>query len=417
VVAGYTASADFPTTLGAYQRTLASGCTYPAFVEGTLGPSLIEYLVDDSFVLKLSADGKTLLYSTLLGGSCYDHPTSVALDAAGDVYVAGETDSGDYPLVDAVEAAPAVGSYSSFVSVLNTAGSALTFSTYLLAGATPSVASAPGGSFVIAGDVGQGAQTQEFSGPFGLPVVSTHAYLAVLTPPASPPAANLLQVRNAFSLQPGPVAPGEIVSLGLPGFVPGQRVDIGFNVLAPLTTNLAGVQVLFDGRPAYLITVDSGRVVCIAPVEISGRTNTAIQVSINGAMSNVLNASVAATALGLLSADGSGAGQANARNSDGSVNGQRNPAAAGTTVTLYLTGAGVTNPAEMDGVVATSSSIAPVATISSGSATPTSVQALPGFVPGIFAIGFAVPANPPPTQGIGVSTSSSQSQYVTVYFK
>lgn len=262
-----------------------------------------------------------------------------------------------------------------------------------------------------------GAQTQQYSGfPQPFPLIATDAYLAILTPPAVAPTVSLTQVRNAFSLQPGPVAPGEIVSLGVMGFVPAQFADIGLNVLAPLTTNLDGVQVLFDGRPAFLITVDTGKVVCIAPVEIAGQSNTAIQVSVNGASSNVLNASVAQTALGLLSADGSGSGQANARNSDGTLNGPNNPAAPGTTVTMFFTGAGVTNQPEMDGVVAASSNVVPVAMIS-GIGMTTSIHALPGFVPGIFALDFVAPANSGPMVGLALFSGDSQSQFLNVYLK
>jgi len=415
-VTGSTASADFPTTAGAYQRAVPSGCKYPAFIEGTLGPSLIVYLVDDTFVLKLSADGKTLLYSTLLGGSCYDRPTSVALDAAGNVYVAGETDSGDFPLVHAVAGAPAASSYSSFVSILNNAGSALIFSTYLLAGAMPSIAAGLGGSIVVAGDVGPGAQTPEFTGPFVTLPLTTDAYLAVLTLPSAAPAVNLSQVRNAFSLQPGPIAPGEIISLGLPGFVPAQTADIGLNVLAPMTTNLAGVQVLFDGRPAFVITVDFGRVVCIAPVEIAGQTSTAIQVIVNGAASNFLNTPVTQAALGLLTADESGSGLANARNSDGTLNSPRNPAAAGTAVTLYVTGLGLTNPPEMDGLIPSNSNIvpasAPLSFIGLLEISSTTFYALPGFVPGLFALDVVFPSDLS-----GQNQILLGSQIVSVYFK
>jgi uncharacterized protein (TIGR03437 family) len=319
-------------------------------------------------------------------------------------------------LVDAVEGAPAVASYSSFVSVLNPTGSSLILSTYLLAGAMPSVVAAPSGTIVVSGDVGQGAQTPQFSGPFSTPVLTTDAYLALLTVPSAAPAVSLSQVRNAFSLQPGPIAPGEIVSLGLPGFVPAQTADIGLNVLAPMTTNLAGVQVLFDGRPAFLITVDYGRVVCIAPVEIAGQGSTAIQVNVNGTMSNILNAPVTQTALGLLTADESGSGLANARNSDGSLNGPRNPAAAGTALTLYVTGVGLTVPPEMDGVIPSNSAIVPAASTLSFlgllEISSTTFYALPGFVPGLFALDVVTPNNVSGQNQIVLG-----SQIVSVYFK
>ncbi|MGA8578335.1 MAG: SBBP repeat-containing protein, partial [Bryobacteraceae bacterium] len=104
---GHTSDTDFPTMPGAYQATLAAGCTYPAFswATGVIG-SVYTWLVDDVFVAKLSPDGKSALFSTLLGGSCYDRPTSIALDAVGRIYVTGETDSGDFPLVSSLEPTP-----------------------------------------------------------------------------------------------------------------------------------------------------------------------------------------------------------------------------------------------------------------------------------------------------------------------
>jgi hypothetical protein len=183
-VTGYTSAADFPVTPGAYQTSFAAGCPYPAFSidTGFIG-TINEWYVDDVFVVKLSPDGTSALFSTLLGGSCYDRATSIALDASGRVYVAGETDSGDFPLVDEVEGPPPTGQFISFLSVLNPAGSALTFSTYLYAGSGPSVVAPPGRLTLVAGRTGVGAQTQSFSGfvdPF--PVTATDGYLVLLKP-------------------------------------------------------------------------------------------------------------------------------------------------------------------------------------------------------------------------------------------
>ena len=184
-VTGYTSAADFPVTAGAYQTSFAAGCPYPAFTiaTGTIG-TIAEWLVDDVFVVKLSPDGKAALFSTLLGGSCYDHPTSIALDAFGRVYVTGETDSADFPLVSSFEPAPPVRQFASFLSVFNPAGSALMLSSHLYAGAAPSVVAGPGRLTYVAGSSGTGAQTQPDSGftnPF--PLTATDGYLALIRSP------------------------------------------------------------------------------------------------------------------------------------------------------------------------------------------------------------------------------------------
>jgi len=72
-VTGVTYSEDFPTTAGAYQRDYAAS--------------------RDVFAAKLSADGSRLLYSTFIGGSGTDISNAVAIDTAGNAYLAGLTDA------------------------------------------------------------------------------------------------------------------------------------------------------------------------------------------------------------------------------------------------------------------------------------------------------------------------------------
>jgi uncharacterized protein (TIGR03437 family) len=405
-VTGTTSTADFPITGGAAQPVIGSGCTYPALTINTgLIGVLGEFMIDDSFVMKLGADGK-VAYSTFVGGSCYDRPTSIAVDSSGNVAIAGETDSADYPLQAALEAAPPYRQFKSFVSTLNTAGSALTFSSYLYAGAEPT-AILSNGSLLVAGTTGVGSQTVPDTGAYTtLPAPITDGVLKILQPPSVLPAANLAQVQNAFSLLPGPIAPGEIVSLGVPGFVPAQPLDIGINVLAPLTTNLGGVSVTFDGTPAYIMSISYGAIECIAPAAVAGQSSTAIQVNLNGALSNTITQPLAPTALGLYST---------IRNPDGTVNSSTNPAPHGSRVTVFFTGAGVTSPPEPDGQVPVSSAIAPVSPILSNCS---STGALPGFVPGMFACQYQLPTNPAGTQYPAfLASDTSQSQQLAIYIK
>jgi uncharacterized protein (TIGR03437 family) len=87
----------------------------------------------DAFVTKFNAAGSALVYSTYLGGSCDTEGWGVAVDAAGNAYVMGNTCSTDFPTVNAFQAQYGGGEFArdAFVSKLNPAGTALIYSTYL----------------------------------------------------------------------------------------------------------------------------------------------------------------------------------------------------------------------------------------------------------------------------------------------
>ena len=84
----------------------------------------------DGFITKLGAGGSTLSYSTYLGGSASDYGAGLTVDASGNAYVAGLTASTNFPTANALQAANA-GADDAFITKLNAAGSAATYSTYL----------------------------------------------------------------------------------------------------------------------------------------------------------------------------------------------------------------------------------------------------------------------------------------------
>jgi cell division septation protein DedD len=84
----------------------------------------------DAFVERLSPDARTVLYGTYLGGSNYDEGNGIALDAAGNIYIAGDTQANDFPTVNAVQATWG-GDYDVWAARISADGSHLDYSTYL----------------------------------------------------------------------------------------------------------------------------------------------------------------------------------------------------------------------------------------------------------------------------------------------
>ena len=88
-LAGFTASADFPTTANVFQRTYAG--PPPVFRR-----YLAEYTWGDAFVAKFGTDGR-VMYATYVGGPKDDVPSEIRVDAMGSVYIAGACSS-DLPV-------------------------------------------------------------------------------------------------------------------------------------------------------------------------------------------------------------------------------------------------------------------------------------------------------------------------------
>jgi hypothetical protein len=84
----------------------------------------------DAFVAKLAPDGASLVYSTFLGGSGRDEGNGIAVDAHGDAYVTGRTKSTDFPTQQPLQPASG-GSFDAFVTELAPDGKSLIDSTYV----------------------------------------------------------------------------------------------------------------------------------------------------------------------------------------------------------------------------------------------------------------------------------------------
>lgn len=114
-VTGNTSDFNFPTTSGTFQAS--------AKADYDEAPS--------GFVTKLNPSGNALVYSSFLGGTGGDYPAAIALDAKGDVYIAGYTLSSDFATTPGAFQTVNRSGWTGFVTQVNPAATALIYSTYL----------------------------------------------------------------------------------------------------------------------------------------------------------------------------------------------------------------------------------------------------------------------------------------------
>lgn len=112
-VTGYTWSSDYDVTPGVFQILYGGGMW-------------------DVFVTKLNPSATALIYSTYIGGSNgEEHAFSIAIDNAGNSFITGYVASSSFPTTPGAYSPSPNGDYDAFVTKLNSAGSALVFSTFL----------------------------------------------------------------------------------------------------------------------------------------------------------------------------------------------------------------------------------------------------------------------------------------------
>ncbi len=354
-VAGSTSSSDFPVTSGAYEghsKTTSS----------------------TGFAAKLNADATKLIYATYLGGSGIDQPAAIAVDAEGDAYVGGTTTSADFPLRYALQST-IVNAYcpvftpsgsipeggyacgnAGFLALLDPAGAALEWSTYLGAGSVDALALDPAGNVYATGEA------------INVNLPSNGKSVSVLklgpgNPGLDVPANSIV---NAASFAPGLPLPGGLASVFVRGLnLAGLETGSG----SPLPTRLAGVSILVEGVPAPILAVapvGSGteQINFQVPFEVKGSTQfryfettpNAVEIRYQGA--SVFAVPPQGAAGIFLLNDGTPAIEHAA---DYSLVTPSNPAHSGEAIIVYLTGLGPVTPNGVSGVAAKGA--APVVTV------------------------------------------------------
>ena len=138
-VAGATDGKDFTTTPGAFQTKFGGGQV-------------------DAFVAKLNAAGDSLVYATYLGGGSYEYISAIAVDPDDNAYAAGNffnspyIEPGTFPTTPGAYLESLPPHPAAFVSKLNSAGSALVYSTYVEASTVSGIAIDHDGNAYVTGD-------------------------------------------------------------------------------------------------------------------------------------------------------------------------------------------------------------------------------------------------------------------------
>ncbi len=221
-----------------------------------------------------------------------------------------------------------------------------------------------------------------------------------LSPSSIAPLISSAGIAHAATAQAGAVSPGQNVILY------GQRLGPASLQLFSLQdgrvpTQLAGTRVLFDGVAAPVHYTSSGQVSVFVPFSVAGKTSVQVQAQSGVRWSARVTVPVAPVQPGIYTLNFSGRGQGAIVNVEGGqVNGASTPAARGSVVLLFGTGAGTLAPPPSDGSV-----IAPP--LAQWTASPTEVTVggiparvlysgpAPGLIAGVWQINIEIPATAP----------------------
>jgi uncharacterized protein (TIGR03437 family) len=366
-----------PASPGAFQPQVTIAC-----VIASIGPSVYQ-ATGSAFVLKLDPAAHTTLGLTYMGSPLCLFPSAIAVDAAGEPWIAGPLSI--YGSTPQTASPFQIGIGNGFVSKFSADFTKLQFSTYF--DAVNGIALDPAGAAYVAG---AGAGT------------SGKAYVAKIDP--APPVISLDSVQNAIN----PASPSNVQ-----GITPGELLRIVGKAMGPskatpgvisggvLANTVAGVQVTFDGVPMPLLSVSAGEILLMAPFGLAAKAETTVQVLYQGVASNAVRVAMATGIRFFGVPSGIPFQVLGVFNADFTFNSAKNPAAAGSTMMLYVSGAGQTVPPSRDGQVngfplAAAPSPVLIAVSNGNFSHPVTLPvtfagAAPGLAAGIFQINFVAP--------------------------
>jgi uncharacterized protein (TIGR03437 family) len=352
----------------------------------------------DAWVAKFNSTGSSLVYSTFLGGSGTDEASGIAVDSQGNAYVTGYTMSSDFPTALPLQDSFA-GNGDIFVTKFDAAGSLVYSTYFggtdldgaqgialdgsgsiYLAGATNST-NFPIANALIA-TVGPPVPTSCFCNAEGVVVKLT------LPPPQlAPQITSGSAVNGASFTAVGGLAPGSIFTIFGSNLAP-DSVEVGGT---PLPASLLSTSILIGGVAAPLFFISPSQINAQVPFEATPGNST-LTVRVSGMFSAVVPLEIAAAAPGIFLYDGN---RAVAQNQDGSLNGPDHPSNPGDVMVLYFTGQGAVNNPVATGAAAPANPLS--SPIGATSVSVGGVQAVvrasvltPGFV-GLAQVNFVVP--------------------------
>ncbi len=179
----------------------------------------------------------------------------------------------------------------------------------------------------------------------------------VVVPGTGVPTPAIAAVANAASYTGGSVAPGEIVVIYGNSLADSAPDSMQLTSAGLVANSLGSTRVLFDDIPAPLLYTTVNQVSAIVPYEVSGQSQTSIQVEYQGVRSAPLIVAVAQTSPGIFTLNKAGTGQGAIVNQDGTINGPDTPATRGDVVSIYGTGEGQTIPPGTDGLIVTAADL------------------------------------------------------------
>jgi uncharacterized protein (TIGR03437 family) len=204
-------------------------------------------------------------------------------------------------------------------------------------------------------------------------------------------------VASSASGQAGLIAPGELVTIYGSGLGPASGVASQLTTSGLVPTTVAGTTVYFNGAAAPILYASATQVNVVTPFDLNANSPAQVVVSYGGNLSAAMTVPTTAATPAIFTLDGSGTGQILAVNvADGSINGPNHPAKAGSSVFLYLTGAGQTNPPGTDGQLGAVPlpllNFPVTATIGGQSVTPSYAGGAPGVVAGVTQVNLTIPS-------------------------